>query len=204
MTWIHRLKSHFLHSLAISQRNKIRRHLTDALSRLDDQSLARIGLSRCQIAKHASAAAHRAIVVPLKPKPKPNRKSLMMRLRSWRDRQATIRELSTLNDRLLRDIGIEPDQIIDAVDAMLHRRRDLETIDTARHSFCSGRRTSAPEQQESHVSAMVVPGSCKQLHREAARPSTQNGSPAPAHPERRPQASGGPDQRSSRAGALVS
>lgn len=41
----------------------------------------------------------------------------------------TIRELSALDDRLLRDIGIAPDQISDVVDAMLSRGRDLRTTD---------------------------------------------------------------------------
>lgn len=193
MSWIHRLKSSFLHSLAVSQRRKIQRHLTEALNRLDDQSLALIGVSRCQIAKHASAVAHRAVAVP--PKPKSNEKSLMMRLRSWRDRQEAIYELSTLSDRLLRDIGIEPDQISDAVDGLLSRRDDLNTIDAVSHSSGWERGNSMPESQDSHVLAIVVPGSGKRHLSGAARTPTQNRRPAPTREEYRPQADAGPVQQ---------
>src|SRR3546814_4500255 len=46
MTWIHRLKSIVFRSLAISLREKVRRHLADTLSRLDDRSLASLGVPR--------------------------------------------------------------------------------------------------------------------------------------------------------------
>src|SRR3546814_378544 len=127
MTWIHRLKSIVFRSLAISLREKVRRHLAETLNRLDDRSLASLGVPRCRIPEHARQVAHRAVGVP--PRPKSGGNSMMARLRSWRVRRMTIRELSALDDRLLRDIGIAPDQISDVVDAMLSRGRDLRTTD---------------------------------------------------------------------------
>jgi uncharacterized protein YjiS (DUF1127 family) len=92
---------------------------------LDDRLLADIGIPRHQIAEYARKVAHRA--VPVAPLPTSGRKTVLARLRSWRERRAAIRELSMLDDRLLRDIGIEPGRVGEVIDAVLSRRRDLDT-----------------------------------------------------------------------------
>src|SRR3546814_13819578 len=119
MTWIHRLKSIVFRSLAISLREKVRRHLADTLSRLDDRSLASLGVPRCRIPEHTREVARRVVGVPPVP----------ARLRSWRIRRMMIRELSALDDRHLSAIGIEPGHISDAADAILSRGRHLRTTD---------------------------------------------------------------------------
>jgi uncharacterized protein YjiS (DUF1127 family) len=179
MTWIYRLKSSFFNALAESRRRKLRRHMTEALSRLDDRSLALIGISRCQIEKHARTVAQRA--VPISPMPVSNRYSPMMRLRSWRDRQVAIRELSRLDDRLLRDIGIEPDLITDVVDAMLRRRRDNRAIEPVNHSSESAHEVLTPNSQDSRGPTIVTSTSSPPLHNGAAPPPMQSGRPRSAH-----------------------
>jgi uncharacterized protein YjiS (DUF1127 family) len=47
---------------------------------------------------------------------------LARRLRHWRDRNAALRELSHLDDRTLRDIGIEPYELRGLIDAQLADR----------------------------------------------------------------------------------
>lgn len=129
MTRAHRLKLIVRRVLAHQRREKLRLHTAAVLRRLDDRLLADIGVPRGRIADYARAAAHQA--VPLPPLPSPDRKSVPARLRSRRERRAAIRELSRLDDRLLRDIGIEPGRIGDMVDAALSQRRDLATAGPA-------------------------------------------------------------------------
>lgn len=125
MTWFHRLKSLIRYFFAVQRREIVLHHTASALDRLDDRLLADIGVPRHRIAEYARAAAHNA--VPVAPLPSSGRKSGLARLRVWRERRTAIRELSALDDRLLRDIGIEAGRVGDVVDALLSRRGGLGT-----------------------------------------------------------------------------
>lgn len=126
MTWIQGLNSEINHFVASWRRERAIRSTAAALRKLSDRMLADIGVSRNRIEDHAREAAHKAL--PLERPARSGQTSLMIRLRLWRARRVAIRELSSLDDRLLRDIGIERDRIPDAVDSILNRRDDLGAI----------------------------------------------------------------------------
>src|SRR5690606_1117652 len=121
MNWIRQLKSRTHYGLAQVLRKLVQSRTISALCRLDDRSLAAIGVPRRRIGEYARDVARRTVVVPAKPPS--DRAGLLTRISSWRRRQAAMRELALFAHRLLRDIGIEPGQIGDVVDAMLSRRR---------------------------------------------------------------------------------
>jgi len=52
-------------------------------------------------------------------------RQLVARMKDQWDRQATLHELRQLSSRQLRDIGIEPYQIVEVVDGMLKARSEL-------------------------------------------------------------------------------
>ncbi len=122
MTWIHGLKSSVCHFLAIRRRESVRLRTASVLDRSDDRLLAGIGVARSRVADYAREVAHTA--VPAAPMKSIGRKGMLARLKTWRDKRVAIRELSLLDDRLLRDIGIEPGWVDDAVVAALRKRDD--------------------------------------------------------------------------------
>lgn len=129
MAWFDSLKSRIHWFLAAFLRKTVSRRTASALSRLDDHLLADLGIPRSQIAAYAREVALQSVPVP--PKPVSARKSILEQLRSWRMRRAAIRELAALDDRVLRDIGIEPGQVGDVVDAVLKQRRAINAAHPA-------------------------------------------------------------------------
>jgi uncharacterized protein YjiS (DUF1127 family) len=119
------------------RRETARYRTAQALYRLSERQLADIGIARGRIAEAARRAAREA--VPISAPPQPGRKGARAGLRAW-TRRAAIRELASLDDRLLRDIGIEPTRIGEFVDALLSRDRDIATILPVAHPFDGLRR----------------------------------------------------------------
>ena len=144
MAWFHPLKSRAQWFVAVFLQKTVSRRTASVLSRLDDGLLADIGVPRSQIEEYAREVALKS--VPMPPKPTPILKSILERIRAWRMRRAAIRELSALDDRVLRDIGIEPGQVGDVVDAVLKRRHDssathpaVQLADDMKDVFVPGR-----------------------------------------------------------------
>lgn len=77
-----------------------RRATLDRLSRLNDHMLDDIGLDRGTIHDFAEGTQERPAASPL-----------VARIRAYRQRRATIRELEALDDRMLADIGLVRGQI---------------------------------------------------------------------------------------------
>ena len=107
---------------------RLRRRAIEELSRLDDRMLEDIGLERARIPEVVDALTGSEPdvsprVASYGVTPRSARDSFLHRMaaglrRAWVRRQA-INGLTRLDDRLLRDIGLERDGIPDAVDAML-------------------------------------------------------------------------------------
>jgi uncharacterized protein YjiS (DUF1127 family) len=85
------------------RRHAVYRRTVDELSQLDNAVLADIGLTRSEIRRRALECSREAV---------PARERWWNRAGAWfaavRDEQRTVRELSALDARMLRDIGIEP------------------------------------------------------------------------------------------------
>lgn len=85
------------------RRHTVYRRTVHELSQLDDAVLADIGLTRWEIRRRALECSAEAV---------PVRRRWWNRVGAWfgrvRDEQRTVRELSALDERMLRDIGIEP------------------------------------------------------------------------------------------------
>ena len=109
---------------------RLRRRAIGELVRLNDRMLRDIGLERARIPEVVDAMRGREFAAPRRAvssgaAPGSARDSVLGRIagglaRAWVRRQA-ISGLARLDDRLLRDIGLERDGIPDAVDAMLRR-----------------------------------------------------------------------------------
>lgn len=101
------------------RRARSRRLIVDELQRLDDHLLRDIGLTRDEIKPMATrlAAVDQA--------ERGTRPGLFTRLLRFLRRQATIRDLRALDDRMLADIGIRRDEIVPVVD-YLQRVTDEE------------------------------------------------------------------------------
>ena len=85
------------------RRHTVYRRTVDELNMLDDAVLADIGLTRSEIRRRALECSRESV---------PVRARWWNRLGAWlertRDEQRTVRELLALDERMLRDIGIEP------------------------------------------------------------------------------------------------
>lgn len=106
-------------------RARRRRQTIKQLQGLSDRMLKDIGLSRDQIVGVATLLAARPAVDTghrAKPSAEPVVRSLLAKMRRARLRQATIRELEQLPNRVLDDIGISRGQIPAAVDHILKKR----------------------------------------------------------------------------------
>lgn len=137
MTWRDRLVS-LLDRLRLTLRREIARYRTEqALYRLSERQLVDIGIVGSRIADAARRAAREA--VPISAPPRPGRKGARAGARAW-TRRTAIRELASLDDRLLRDIGIEPTRIGEFVDALLNRDRDIATVFPMAHPLAGLRR----------------------------------------------------------------
>ena len=112
---------------------RLRRRAINELAGLDDRLLDDIGLERARIPETVDAMLHREPVAAgggwrsdAEPKPRDGGDFFLVRmfrnLTRARVRRRAINGLARLDDRLLRDIGLERDLIPDAVDAMLRRR----------------------------------------------------------------------------------
>ncbi|SME97569.1 Uncharacterized conserved protein YjiS, DUF1127 family [Tistlia consotensis] len=95
------------------RRHTVYRRTVDELSQLDDAVLADIGLTRSEIRRRALECSKECV---------PARETWLSRLGAWygrvRDEHRTVRELSALDERMLRDIGIEPGSIRGAAEGM--------------------------------------------------------------------------------------
>ena len=111
---------------------RLRRRAINELAGLDDRLLDDIGLERVRIPETVDAMLHREPVVAgagrrsdAEPEPRDDGDLFLVRmfgkLTRARVRRQTINGLARLDDRLLRDIGLERDAIPDTVDAMLRR-----------------------------------------------------------------------------------
>lgn len=98
--------------------DRFRRHAVysrtvNELSQLDNAVLADIGLTRSEIRRRALECSREAV---------PARERWWNRAGAWlaavRDEQRTVRELSALDARMLRDIGIEPGSLRGAAERM--------------------------------------------------------------------------------------
>lgn len=85
------------------RRHAVYRRTLDELSQLDNAVLADIGVTRSEIRRRALECSREAV---------PATQGWWSRAGAWlhrvRDEQRTVRELSRLDARMLRDIGIEP------------------------------------------------------------------------------------------------
>lgn len=77
-------------------------------------------------------------------------RAAVARMSAWRDRRRTMRELMALDDRMLRDIGVERSTVPAivsglspplSVGAVQRGERPLPTVRAAASGGCSGRRT---------------------------------------------------------------
>lgn len=71
---------------------------------------------------------------------------LVREARRERDRRATIRELGALDDRVLRDIGLERDQIVPVADALVETKYQ--------ESGAAPELSPAPSEIEAHVETL--------------------------------------------------
>ena len=110
---------------------RLRRRAMEELTDLDDRLLRDIGLERGRIPEVVDAmlrpdAVESGGVGPRGREPKRAGESFFVRagkhlLKGWVRRRA-INEFARLDDRLLRDIGLERDRIPEVVDAMIERK----------------------------------------------------------------------------------
>lgn len=108
------------------RRGLARQRTVAALEDLDDRLLRDIGISRGEIGRialEASRAAH--------PYPAGWLRRLGAELRRAATRRQAIAQLAVLDDRLLRDIGIERANIAEMVDARLEDRRPSWQLENA-------------------------------------------------------------------------
>lgn len=91
------------------RRGVLRRRTVNELYRLEDRTLADIGIARDDVERLASDLA--LATLP----PARLQAGLIARLRSWFRRRAAIRELEALDDRILADIGLQRGRIREAV-----------------------------------------------------------------------------------------
>ncbi len=92
------------------------------LNSLNDWMLPDIGLSRGEIAEVATRLVNRPVVTT-RHQGKPVVQSFLAKARRVRLRQATIRELEQLSDRILADIGVSRGDIPAAVDRLSEKQR---------------------------------------------------------------------------------
>lgn len=99
----------------------LRRRTEVALGQLDDRLLSDIGLHRGEIAPVARRVSLSALPKGNAHEFRPSRLSAraLARVRDWSKRRKAIQELSSLGDRILRDLGIEPDKIVAFVDGAM-------------------------------------------------------------------------------------
>lgn len=97
----------------VLRRHSAYRQTVNELSRLDDAVLADIGMNRGEIHSRALTCANESV---------PARETWLTRLGAWygrvRDEHRTVRELSALDERMLRDIGIEPGSLRGTAEGM--------------------------------------------------------------------------------------
>lgn len=97
----------------VLRRHALYRRTLDELSQLDNAMLADIGLTRSEIRRRALECSRESV---------PARARWWNRLGAWleraRDEHRTVRELSALDARMLRDIGIEPGSLRGAAERM--------------------------------------------------------------------------------------
>lgn len=95
------------------RRQAIYRRTVDELSQLDNAVLADIGITRSEIRRRALECCNEAV---------PAQERWWNHVGAWlgrvRDEQRTVRELSRLDARMLRDIGIEPGSLRGAAERM--------------------------------------------------------------------------------------
>ncbi|MEX2631514.1 MAG: DUF1127 domain-containing protein [Tistlia sp.] len=102
------------------RRHTVYRRTVDELSQLDDAVLADIGMTRSEIRRRALECSRDAV---------PARQRWWNRAAAWlatvRDEQRTVRELSALDERMLRDIGIEPGSLRGTAERMTGPSRPM-------------------------------------------------------------------------------
>ena len=99
-----------------------RRETIAQLQGLDDRLLADIGLERGMLDQVADAVVADEAGARAKPA------GPLAALRRWYQRQATIRELRALDDRMLADIGIERDDIVATVERQTQSKTVLAAV----------------------------------------------------------------------------
>ena len=111
--------------------SRLRRRAIEEFANLDDRLLHDIGLDRDRIAETVDAMLRRQSVPAVRESRighVSERTGDSLPTRTWKNlvkawvRRRAINDLSRLDNRLLRDIGLDRDRIPDAVDAMLDRK----------------------------------------------------------------------------------
>jgi uncharacterized protein YjiS (DUF1127 family) len=112
------------------RRETSRMRTARGLRQLDDRLLEDIGIPRARIDEATRRASVETVPVPAIPIA--GIRAIGARLKRWRRRRSAILELVALDSRLLRDIGIESDQVESTVDTLLdaseRRRKDRSAM----------------------------------------------------------------------------